>query len=151
MTTSVRQLWARTRLQLWPGQYWILSFPANTLPLAAEIVAGSPEVFAALVLERDEVAITISDAVWFALEPRGVSFRAAGPYRALTLDLDLDLGISGYLAPAITRLAEGGIPVVTQCGYRKDHLLVRAADADRAMAILEQLIAAAEEIPSSPA
>ena len=65
----------------------------------------------------------------------------ASPYRAITFDVNIDLGVVGYLAPAAARLAAAGVSIVPQCAYLKDHLLVREADLETARAVLEAFIA----------
>jgi hypothetical protein len=62
----------------------------------------------------------------------------------ITFNLDLDLGVTGYLAPAADALARAGVPIVPQCAFLKDHLLVPAEQLETAVATLERLIAAAK-------
>jgi len=52
--------------------------------------------------------------------------------------------VVGYLAPAAARLATAGIPIIPQCAFRTDHLLVRESDLDAAVRILGDLIAACQ-------
>ena len=66
--------------------------------------------------------------------------RIAGPYRVLTFDLELELDVIGYMAPALERLAAAGVSIVPQCGFRTDHLLVLEQDLDAAIGALEALI-----------
>jgi hypothetical protein len=133
---SARSSWAATRVHVWPERYLLVRLPrgAEAAAAAALRAAGA---FAAVVVERDEVSLTIDEDAWAAAGH--ASLAQAGPYRAITLDIDLDLGVVGYLAPAAARLAAAGISIVPQCGYSKDHLLVREADLAAAVAILEQL------------
>ncbi|HET7291325.1 MAG TPA: ACT domain-containing protein [Vicinamibacteria bacterium] len=137
---DVQALWARTSLRLWPEDYALASLPAEALPAAAAFVASRSGCFLALVLERDEVSLTAPEGLWRASPLRARARRESGPYRAITLDLDLDLGVCGYLAPAAARLAAAGISIVPQCGFLKDHLLVHAPDVERAVAVLEAWI-----------
>lgn len=140
MNDDVKRLWASTRIDARPEPYLLISLPLESLPEAAALVAEtSGEGFAALVVEPDEVSLTIVEALWSAQAARPPARAVAGPYRAVTLALDLDLGVSGYFAPAAVRLGEAGIPIVPQCAYLKDHVLFRAEDTDRAVEILEAL------------
>ena len=68
--------------------------------------------------------------------------RLSGPLVALTLDLDVDLGVCGYLLPAAERLAQAGISIVPQCAFKKDHLLVPQDRADEAERVLQAWIEA---------
>jgi hypothetical protein len=140
MNDDVKRLWASTRIDARPEPYLLISLPLEALPEAAALVAAtSGGGFAALVVEPDEVSLTIAEALWSAGADRPPARAVAGPYRAVTLALDIDLGVSGYFAPAAVRLGEAGIPIVPQCAYLKDHVLFRAEDTDRAVGVLEAL------------
>lgn len=142
MKIDPREIWRRTRLGVWPERYVLASVAPARLGEAASLVATTDgaDTFAALVVERDEVSITIAEGAWAASGlSRGA--RTEGPFRALTLDVDVDLGVCGYLAPAAVRLAEAGVAIVPQCGFLKDHLLVHERDLDRAVEVLEAWIA----------
>jgi hypothetical protein len=139
LSPSLRALWARVHLWVWPERYRLVSLPLAALADAARVVAGGAGAFAALVVERDEVSLTVDEARW-AGSGLGAS-REAGPFAAITFDLDLDLDVCGFLAPAAARLAAAGVSIVPQCAFAKDHLLVHDRDRARAVAVLEQLIA----------
>lgn len=141
VTPAVRALWARTRLHVWPAPMQLVSLPGALLGEAAALLAHAGP-FAALVAERDEVSLTLAMETWRA---SGLASRAraqAGPLRAITLDLDLDLGVCGFLAPAARRLAWAGVSIVPQCAFLKDHLLVAEADLERSLATLHAFIRA---------
>ncbi len=144
---AARALWARTRVRVWPGCYRLVSLPPGALAEAAALVGRAPGGFAALVLERDEVSLTLPAELWDASDLRPRARAEAGPYRALTFDLDLDLHVTGYLAPAAALLAEAGVSIVPQCAFLKDHLLVREADLERALETLAGLVTAAGAQP----
>lgn len=137
---AARELWARTRLRVWPETYRLVSLPPTALAQAAALVGTSSGTFAALVVERDEVSLTAPEHVFRASGLRGTARADEGPLRAVTFDLDLDLSVVGYLAPAAARLAEAGVSIVPQCAFLKDHLLVHALHLDRAVEVLEALI-----------
>jgi hypothetical protein len=139
MTSRADEAWGRTAVHPWPGDYLFASLPADRMPDAAALAAAAPAgTFVALVRERDEVALTLPEASRARLEALGA--RVDGPYRVLTFDVTLPLDLVGFLAPAAVRLAEAGVSIVPQCGFRTDHLLVRAADLDTARRVLEDLV-----------
>ena len=141
MRDDVRKLWAATRVLRWEGSYWLASYSHDALRALTAALPASGGEFAAVVVERDEVSLTASDAMWRRLRDLVPARRVAGPFAVLTLSLELDLGICGYLAPAVARLGESGIAVVPQAAFLRDHILVHEADADRAVALLESLVA----------
>jgi hypothetical protein len=136
-----RALWARTRLQVWPEWYRLVSFPPAQAAAAASLLAASGGRFCALVLERDHMSLTVAEDVWRSSPLKDKAGAEIGPLRAITFSLALDLDVVGYLAPAAARLAAAGIPIVPQCAASRDHLLVPAHRLDDALRVLEQLIA----------
>jgi hypothetical protein len=137
---QARAVWARTSLRIAPDTYVLVSLPPDALADAAALVAGAAD-FAALLLERDEVSLTITETAWGSSALRARAAGTAGPYRAVTFDVNIDLGVVGYLAPLAERLAEAGISIVPQCAFLKDHLLVRESDLGRTVRVVESLIA----------
>jgi hypothetical protein len=135
-----REIWGRTRLHVWPERYVLVSVPLARLADAAALVARSAG-FAALVAERDEVSVTVAGASWAGSGLDG-SARSRGALRAITLDIDIDLDVCGYLAPAATLLAEAGVPIVPQCAFSKDHILVPEEKLELAVRVLEDWIRA---------
>jgi enamine deaminase RidA (YjgF/YER057c/UK114 family) len=65
-------------------------------------------------------------------------------WRALSVAGPLDLGLTGVLASLAAPLAEAGVPLLAIGTHDTDHLLVKAADLDRALAALA---AAGHEVP----
>ena len=149
MNERARRVWAATRLHVWPERYRLIGLPPERLGDAADLVARASGGFAGLVLERDEVSLALPEGLWKDSPLRPHAKGDAGPYRAITLDVDVDLDVTGYLAPAAALLAETGVSIVPMCGFLKDHLLVREKDLERALATLEALIARCRE--ASPA
>ncbi len=145
MQTAIKNLWRQTKLRLWPEQYWLISLAPAQLSLAAQTLAHASDSFAALVLERDEVSLTLPERAWQTCSAQFANATVAGPYRVLTFDLNIELSVSGYLLPAAARLAEAGVSIVPQCAFQKDHLLLKAEDTDRAVVVLQQLIEACKK------
>jgi len=135
-----RALWARTRLHVWPEWYRLVSFPPTQAAAAATLLATSAGHFCALVLEQDEMSLTVAEEVWRKSPLRGEARAEVGPLRAITFSLALDLEVVGYLAPAAARLAAAGISIVPQCAASRDHVLVPAHRLDDAVRVLEELI-----------
>jgi hypothetical protein len=139
---ATRALWARTTVRLWPERYRLVSLPVDRLGDVLTFLATVDGGFLGLVRERDEVSLTVAAGAWDGSPLAPHARHVSPPYRALTLDLELELSIVGFLAPAAARLAEAGISIVPQCAYLRDHLLVQEQDAGRARQVLEDYAAA---------
>ncbi len=146
---ETRALWARTTLRVAAGRYCLASIPKTMLTEAVSLVAKEDGRFAALIVETDEVSLTIRYTRWRTSPLKGRASAESGPFRVITFALELDPAVVGYFAPAARRLAEAGIPIVPQCGFLKDHLLVRETDLSKATEALEKLIADCKT-PSGP-
>jgi hypothetical protein len=117
----------------------LVSLLHESLNEALSMVSSAGGSFSAIVVEKDEVSLTVKEELWKARAGAFPHHSADGPYRAVSLCVNVDLGVSGYFAPAAERLADAGISIVPQCAYLKDHVLIRAADAERAVEIMEDL------------
>jgi hypothetical protein len=138
-----RGLWARTVVRVWPERYVLVSLDPALAREAASLVTRARPAFAALLVEREEASLTLPRALWRRSPIRRKARAEAGPFRVLTFDLALELDTIGYIAPAAARLAASGVPIVPQCGYRTDHVLVRERDLARARRALRALVAEA--------
>jgi hypothetical protein len=134
------RFWARTTLHVWPEQYVLVSLTPDLLPETASLAGAVSGKFAALVMERDEVSLTIEKEMWLASSLRPKAVAENGPFRAITLDVNVDLGVVGYLAPAALALADAGVSIIPQCACLKDHLLVHEKDVERAIETLNEFI-----------
>jgi hypothetical protein len=141
MDKTVTNLWAETHLSVWPERYWLISVAPASLSDAAAIIAASSPHFATIIMEHDEVSLTVCDEVWQERKERLPGHKIAGPYTIITFALNVDLGVCGYLLPAAERLAEAGISIMPQCAYLKDHLAIKEENAAQAVHILDKLIA----------
>jgi hypothetical protein len=140
LNDRTRLLWARTTLFVWPNHYLLVSLQPDVLTEAAALAGSASATFVALVMERDEVSLTVEEDLWLASPLRLRARAESGPYRAITLDVNMELDVVGYLAPAALALADAGVSMIPQCAYLKDHLLVHETSLDRAIRTLNDLI-----------
>lgn len=131
-------LWASTSLHVWPEKYVLVSLPTSSLPQAAAIVARCMGTFAALVMERDEVSLTVPEEVWSTQTLKASA--QDGPYRVVTFDLSVNLDVFGFFAPAAVALANAAVSIVPQSAYLKDHVAVHEKDLNTTVTVLKKLI-----------
>ena len=140
MNEHARAAWRRTKLHVWPQSYVLVSLPKCAIHEAAMLLDG-PDAFSHLLLDQTEASLTVELSRWKGSPLIERAYAVGGPFRVITFDLVLDLDLCGYLAPAAERLAVAGIPIVPQCGYSRDHLLVPAERLEDALRVLQSLIA----------
>jgi hypothetical protein len=125
---------SRTDLQpqLDPTHLAVARFPAGWQPTGAETPG-----FCAIVRAEDEVTVVCAerafdDGTFGALAPLSLEHG----WRRITFPGPLPWELVGFLADVATRLAGAQIPFTSLSGFTTDHVLVRAAQADLAVAVL---------------
>src|ERR1700722_10514133 len=100
---AARRLWAQTKLRVDEEPYRLVSLATSDCARAAEILASVEGGFAALILEPFEVSLSLPESLWQEHRGRFPMAREDGPFRAITLNLDVELSTWGYFAPAAAR------------------------------------------------
>lgn len=142
---AARRAWANTELRLWPETYRLVRFDLAESAFAAAVMETAGRRFCCLVRDAREISLTVDDETWQRFAGAAPPHAVQGPLKAITFDADLPPDLIGYLAPAAAALAEAGIPIVPQCSFSLDHVLVQAGDAERAFSALGRLVAAARQ------
>ena len=118
--------------QLDPTHLGVARFPADWRPVSAETSA-----FCAIVRSEEEVTVVCAERAF-----DDGSLSASPPlslehgWRRITFPGPLPWELVGFLADVATRLAGAQIPFTSLSGFTTDHVLVRAAQADLAVAVL---------------
>lgn len=142
---AIQNLWARSDLKVWKGSYWMVAFEPDARMSVFEIMSEIKprEHYTSCICDQHEVAAIIPDAVWIKHKQNIEHREDYGPLICITLDVPLEIEVSGYLQPAVNSLAQAGISIVPQCALIYDHILVNADDQDVAINILTELKEAA--------
>ncbi len=127
--TSERAAGAREDLrpELDPTHLAVARWPAGWRPSAF------PEGFFGLVEDGSEVTLVVSEA---ALPSYDEPVEVEVGWRRITFAGPLPWEQVGFLADVATRLADAQIPFTSMAAFTTDHVLVRAAQADLAVAVL---------------
>ncbi len=105
----------------------VARYPAGWWPPAALTE------YIALIVDRDEVTLVAPADVLAGLDPP----EAIEPgWRRITFAGPLPWEMVGFLADVASRLAGARIPFTSMSGFTTDHVLVRAAQAEVALAVL---------------
>lgn len=117
--------------------YTLVHLPAAAITAAAGVLAEWGEPFGALIVDKDEVTLVLSEDAWQEFQHRLPDHRTAGPYRLLTFDMPLALDMIGFLALVSRVLADAGIPLLAVSAFERDHLLIPADHFPRALSALQ--------------
>ena len=127
--------------ELDPTHLAVVRCPAGWQPPALP-----PDVFVGVVASPDEVTVVLperllDDPAWAA-----TADQTDPGWRRITFAGPLPWELVGFLADVAGRLAAAQIPFTSMSGFTTDHVLVRAAQADLAVAVLS----GAEPPPQRP-
>ncbi len=113
--------------ELDPANLSVARYPAGWWP--PDSLVG----YTALVADDDEVTLVAPDEAFEELQTPEAIERG---WRRITFAGPLPWEMIGFLADVASRLAEARIPFTSMSGFTTDHVLVRAAQADVALAVL---------------
>lgn len=130
---------ADLRPQLDPTHLAVSRWPPHWRPPAV------PDGFSALVADDGEVTLVCAESALAGLGDPGPLAVEPG-WRRVTFPGPLPWELVGFLADVARRLADAQIPFTSVSGFTTDHVLVRAAQADLAVAVLS----GAEPPPGRP-
>lgn len=115
------------RPELDPAALSVARYPAGWWP------PGPPAGYLALVVDPDEVTLVAPDDAFADLDaPEAIE----PGWRRITFAGPLPWEMVGFLADVAGRLAGARIPFTSMSAFTTDHVLVRAAQADVALAVL---------------
>ncbi len=143
---QIRDLWRQSKPIVWRGHYWMLSFAPQDRAQALKLIELTEPVkdYVSLICDQHEVAVILPDHVMNAAKEQGGHNDIFGPLACITLDVPLDIEVSGYLQPAVHALANAEISIVPQCALIYDHILVHDKDRASAIKVLSDLQKRAE-------
>jgi hypothetical protein len=147
-----REVWASARIKVWPDSVVLATFPRfagdRVAAFAGRVGVRDTTAFVAFLTEGEECTLTSPEAAFDTWRLRKRATEVVRGLRAITIDASMPVDLVGFLAPAAARLAEAGIPIIPQCGFHTDHILIPARLLDDAVRVIEGLVAdAAKEGP----
>lgn len=119
------------RPRLDPAHLAVARFPRGWRP------QGWPEGFASVVEDDDEVTLVCAESALDAVAGSTVPLEVEHGWRRVTFAGPLPWELVGFLADVAGRLAAARIPFASVAAFTTDHVLVRAAQADLAVTVLQ--------------
>jgi hypothetical protein len=140
MAQTVEQALAAAIIYSDNVDYGLIKLPARGITAAAGSIAEIGEPFAALITDKDEVTLLIPVEGVEEFADRLHNYEVSAiTYRLITLDVELDPQLTGFIARISAALAAAGISILPYAAYTRDHLFVPADQFDNALAALKQL------------
>jgi hypothetical protein len=103
----------------------------------------SPRGDAPFMVLRDEheVTLLLDETDWRAMRHAARDARVEDNFRLVTLDLELDWNVVGYMARVTALLSGAGISVGALSAFSRDHLLIKQDDLGQALRVLGEHVA----------
>jgi hypothetical protein len=140
MTTSAHDAIQQMTLYTDEELYRFVRLPAQRVTAAAGVLAEIGAPFAALIVDKDEVSLFLTDADLTDFAKRlGDTSVSAHTYRLITFDLVLEEGMVGFMARISRALADADVSIMPFAAFSRDHVLVPAEQFDAAWAALQAL------------
>lgn len=119
--------------------YRLIKLPARAISAAAGVVASIGEPFCVLIADQHEVSLVLPDEAVSGFAARLPDYEIGEVYRLITVDAVLSPDLIGLMARLSTALANAEVGVFPYAAYTRDHILVPAAQLDRALEALRAL------------
>ncbi|MFO7169571.1 MAG: ACT domain-containing protein [Chloroflexota bacterium] len=131
------------RWRVRPERLVLVGIDPRELPVVLRVIGGLIGRFWQLTVEPEVVTLALEERDWRAVSPAFPHAEIERTYRAISFEVDLPPDLVGFMALISGALAEAGVPLLAVSGFRRDHLLVREADLERAEAAISALVARA--------
>ena len=141
--TGPAALLARTRVRVAPATYFLIGLRHEDWLRLLESPELSPRRDAPFMLLRDEREVTmlLEEEDWRAMRHAARDARVESGFRLVTLDVELNWDVVGYLALVTEALAGAGVAVGALSAFSRDHLLIKQEDLGRALRVLGEHVA----------
>ncbi len=140
MNPKLKSLFANTKLNVLPQDFFIVSIPKGNLNLVKENIKNLDNEFFSVINEKDEITLILSKQNWKKISNDFKEVKIEKDYKVITFDINLNLNIVGYLAQITKLLAKNNISILAVSTYLKDHILVRNKDLDKSIKALNKFI-----------
>lgn len=133
----------RLRWSALPERYVLVGIDPRESAVVIRLLGGLRARLWQLFVAPDMITFILPENDWRSISPAFPRARVERPYRVVSFDIDLPPDLSGFLALISNALAADSVPIVAISGFSRDHLLLREADLDHALAVLDSLVSSA--------
>ncbi|MGQ9827055.1 MAG: ACT domain-containing protein [Roseiflexus sp.] len=130
----------RMRWSALPERYVLAGIDPRESAVAIRLLGGLRARLWQLFVAPDTITFILPEHDWRSISPAFPRARVERPYRVVSFEIDLPPDLTGFLAVISEALAAAAVPIVAISGFSRDHLLVREADLDHALAALDALV-----------
>jgi hypothetical protein len=138
MNLSVTNLLKKTRIEVSPETYYLVSLRHDDWRKLLENPELSPRMTAPfmILLDKYEVTLLLDETDYQTCRYAIRDAKVEGNFRLLTFDLVLDFTVVGFMAAISKILAEADISIMALSAFSRDHLLIKQNDLAKALKVL---------------
>lgn len=143
MNAKVNELLEKTRVEVAPETFYLISLKPDDWLKLLENPELSPRMSAPFMIFRDQWETTLLlDEIDFGTIRHAIrDAKTEGNFRLLSFNIELDFEIVGFLAQISKILAENNISIVALSAFSRDHLLIKQTDLPKTLKILGDYVA----------
>ncbi len=139
---EIRELLKKTRLEISPDTYFLVSLRPEDWRKLLENPELSPRMSAPFMILSDKYEVTLMlDEIDYGTCRHALrDAKIEGGFRLLTFDLVLDFNVVGFLAEVSRILAEAEISIMALSAFSRDHILLKQDNLAKALKILGEYV-----------
>jgi hypothetical protein len=124
---TAEELLRRTKVEVLPAAFVVVGLRHADWSRLLENPELSPRADAVFMLLRDshEVTLVCEEEDWLAMRHAARDARVETGFRLVTLDIELQWNVVGFLARVTDILAAAGVSVGALSAFSRDHLLIK--------------------------
>jgi hypothetical protein len=136
--TDIAELLRRAKVLVAPATFYLVGLRHEDWVRLLENPELSPRASAPFMFLRDEheVTLLLEETDWRTMRHAVRDARVESGFRLLTLDVELDWNVVGFLAHVTQILATAGISCGALSAFSRDHLLIKQDDLGTTLRVL---------------
>jgi hypothetical protein len=138
MNNKVFEILRRTKLEVSPETYYLVSLRHDDWKKLLENPELSPRMTAPFMILSDkyEVTLMLDDTDYQTCRYAIRDAKVEGNFRLLTFDQIMDFTVVGFMAAVAKILADAEISIMALSAFSRDHLLIKQGDLAKALKVL---------------
>ncbi len=140
ITPQLKQLIAKTKLEILPEDYFVIRLALDAKPLPGEWYRPATTRFAAFIREPKAISLIVARRKWLRMQSIFDKYEVSGAMKVVAFDTQLSKATCGYIAVIAGVLAEAEICAIPVCTAARDHIVVEKKELPRTVKILHAFI-----------
>ncbi|MBX7174779.1 MAG: ACT domain-containing protein [Pyrinomonadaceae bacterium] len=139
---SVAELLKKTRVEVSPETYFVISLKDFEWHKLLENPELSPRMTAPFMIFKDkwEITLVIDETDFQTCRHAIRDAKVEGGFRLVSFDMPMDFFVVGYFAEITKILAQANIPILALSAFSRDHLLIKQENLAKTLKVLGEYV-----------